>query len=322
MDRELDEFKSGIDLRQYAAEMGYTFDKRESWRGSAVMRQGADKIVIKRDSDGHYVYFSVRDDRDHGTIIDFIANRKRLSLGEMRKELRRWTGRPEISHSAFPVLAITAKDRLAVEAEYQRMRDAPRHPYLERGRRLPGVLLASRRFAGRIKTDHRGNAVFPHFDEQGLCGYEMKNWHFTGFAKGGEKGLWLSHTRPDDMCLVFAESAIDALSYAALHPHEQSRYASLGGTPNPKQPALIAAKIALMPNGAEIISAMDCDPAGRGLSQLVHRAIEQSGRRDVSFRSHSPEPEGEDWNDVLKDRNVHSFPAARPLAPRWPNPGL
>src|SRR5215468_2524449 len=64
MDTELDDFKREIDLRQYAAGMGYELDKRESWRGSAVMRRGGDKIVIKRDKDGHYVYFSVRDDHD------------------------------------------------------------------------------------------------------------------------------------------------------------------------------------------------------------------------------------------------------------------
>jgi hypothetical protein len=34
-----------IDLPQYAAEQGYILDKRESWRGSAVMRNGGDKVV-------------------------------------------------------------------------------------------------------------------------------------------------------------------------------------------------------------------------------------------------------------------------------------
>jgi len=88
LEAELDDFKREIDLRQYAAAIGYELDKRESWRGSAVMRRGGDKIVIKRDTDGHYVYFSVRDDADHGTIIDFIHHRERLSLGETRTELR------------------------------------------------------------------------------------------------------------------------------------------------------------------------------------------------------------------------------------------
>jgi hypothetical protein len=320
VDSELDEFKRDIDMRPYAASMGYTLDARESWRGSAVMRCGGDKIVIKRDSDGHYVYFSVRDDRDHGTIIDFIQNRQRLSLGEILRELRLWLGRPDESAPSFAKLETTSKDRMQVETEYHRMRDAPRHTYLERGRRLPTPLLGSDRFAGRIRTDARGNAVFPHFDGQGLCGYELKNWTFTGFATGGEKGLWQSQARPEDNRLVFAESAIDALSHAALHPDTQTRYASIGGTPSPKQIALIAASIAKMPPGSEIVSAMDCDRAGRGLSQIIGCAAGQPGCRKVSFRVHSPDREGDDWNDVLKDRSTHSFPAARALGPCFPKP--
>ena len=223
---------------------------------------------------------------------------------------------------AFPVLETIAKDRIAVEAGYQYMRDATRHPYLERGRRLPAELLSSPRFASRIRMDHRGNAVFPHFDEQGLCGYELKNWHFTGFAKGGAKGLWLSQALADDTRLVFAESAIVALSYAALHPDEQYRYASLGGTLNPQQPSLVAAKIALMPHGSEIVSAMDCDEAGRILSHTVERAVGRAGRADLVFRAHSPAREGDDWNDVLKDPEAGSRPGARAPFARLPGPGM
>ena len=80
---ELDSFKRNIDLRQFAATFGYRIDKRESWRGSAVLRKQADKIIVKRGSNGHYVYFSVRDSRDNGTIIDFVHYRKNLGLGEI-----------------------------------------------------------------------------------------------------------------------------------------------------------------------------------------------------------------------------------------------
>ena len=311
-DSELEDFKRNIDLRQYAADQGYTLNKRESWRGSAVMRKGGDKVVIKLDGDGHYVYFSVRDDQDNGTIIDFVQHRKRLSLGEVRKELRPWVGRSEtpLPHRRFPPLEKTATDRMRVETEYRRMREARRHPYLEQERRLPADLLGSGRFAGRIRIDFHGNAVFPHFDEQGLCGYELKNLDFTGFAKGGEKGLWLSHTQPDDDGLVFAESAIDALSYAVLHPAGRTRYASIGGEPGAKQPALIKAAVLEMPAGSEIISAMDCDDAGRGLSEVIRQAVEQSARSGLSFRVHSPAKEGDDWNDVLK-AGASPFPTAR-----------
>jgi len=72
-DAELERFKCEIDLRAYAVDQGYAYDRAESWRGSSVMRHEGtgDKIIIKRDWDGHYVYFSVRDDADNGSIIDF-----------------------------------------------------------------------------------------------------------------------------------------------------------------------------------------------------------------------------------------------------------
>lgn len=51
-DAELDAFKRDIDLRQYAASQGYEWDRRESWRGSTVMRTAGDKVVIKRNATG------------------------------------------------------------------------------------------------------------------------------------------------------------------------------------------------------------------------------------------------------------------------------
>ena len=56
-DQELEDFKTRIDLRTYAADHGYEIVPKDSWRGSSAMRRGGDKIIIKRDHDGHYVYF-------------------------------------------------------------------------------------------------------------------------------------------------------------------------------------------------------------------------------------------------------------------------
>ncbi len=63
----------------------------------------------------------------------------------------------------------------------------------------------------------------------------------TGFASGGEKGLWFSAVRSSDTTLVIADSVIDALSSAALHPDEVARYVITGGAMNPNQPGLISA---------------------------------------------------------------------------------
>ncbi|HEX4594249.1 MAG TPA: DUF3991 domain-containing protein [Bryobacteraceae bacterium] len=213
-DSELDAFKREIDLRQFAVSLGYEKDRRESWRGSTVLRRGADKIIVKRNGNGHYVFFSVRDDGDNGTLIDFLQRRQNLSLGAVRQILRPWIGRPA-TPLQFPALEPTSPNRMRVECAYRRMANAERYPYLEHERCVPAGVLLSPRFAGRMRIDSRGNTVFPHFDAVGLCGYEIKNRRFTGFAAGGEKGLWFSHTRCDDRRLILAESAIDALSHAA-----------------------------------------------------------------------------------------------------------
>lgn len=276
-DPELESFKRDIDLRAYAAGQGYQLDRKESWRGSAVMRHpNGDKIVIKR-GDDHYLYFSVRRDDDNGSIIDFVQHRQRLSIGAVRKELRPWIGMPSSGLPTYPPLPNTSKDRLRVENEFARMQDALRHSYLENERAIPGELLESERFIGRIRIDARGNAVFPHFDRKGLCGYEIKNAGFTGFATGGTKGLWSSHERNEDGQIVFCESAIDALSHAVLFPEERTRYASIGGKLNPEQPELIRAAIAGMPPKSKIVAAMDADAEGAKLAEIVRQAVQLFG---------------------------------------------
>ena len=40
----------------------------------------------------HWIYFAVGNEADSGTIIDFLNNRTRWSLGDIRKELRPWNG--------------------------------------------------------------------------------------------------------------------------------------------------------------------------------------------------------------------------------------
>ena len=316
-DPELESFKTSIDLRAYAASEGYALDRNESWRGSAVMRHAnGDKVIVKRDADGHYVYFSVRDDSDNGTIIDLVKNRRRMNLGEARKVLRRWTGHA-VDTASYPPLPHTAKDRRGVETSFVKMAIAIDHPYLEQERALSRSLLQSARFIGRIRSDARvglafPNAVFPHYDRDGLCGYEIKNTGgFTGFAKGGSKGLWLSRRQPNDSQLVFCESAIDALSHATLFPAAGTRYASIGGKLNPQQPGLVLDEIMRMPQGSEIVAAMDADADGDSLDVVIEETLNLTRRSDLTFRIHRPVG-FKDWNDQLRGRPIPSpLPPAR-----------
>ena len=168
------------------------------------------------------------------------------------------------------------------------MQDARRHPYLENERGIPGELLEIERFAGRVRIDARGNAVFPHFDRRGLCGYEIKNSDFTGFAAGGSKGLWSSR-------------------HAALFTDDRARYASIGGKPNPEQPELIRMAIAGMPAKSKIVAAKDADAESVKLAEVVRQAVQLSGRDDLCFIFQ--EPFGfTDWNDQLRAKPRPSLP--------------
>ena len=55
MDEELERFKR-LNLHEYAASLGYELDARETSRRETIMRKEADKISIRMDADGHYVF--------------------------------------------------------------------------------------------------------------------------------------------------------------------------------------------------------------------------------------------------------------------------
>jgi hypothetical protein len=311
---ELEDFKTRINLSEYAAAQGYEIDRRASSKNSVLMRHsGGDKIVIACGTDRHWIYFSVRDDTDNGTVIDFVQNRKGVKLGGVRRELRPWLGgvrpvaRPHPDRFAREIEPVS-KDRARILMALARMKRLASHRYLEAERKIPAALLQSPRFAGKIKVDFRTNAIFPHADAEGPCGYEIKNENFTGFAKGGEKGLWFSAAGAGDTALVIAESGIDALSHAVLHPDDNARYASTGGAMNPNQPALIRSAIEKMGPGASIVVATDNDPGGRELAAQLAAIVDETGRTDLRLVLDLPEGEGNDWNDRLKA-------AVSPLAP-------
>lgn len=178
------------------------------------------------------------------------------------------------------------------------MKPLATHRYLEEERAIPRELLAHPRFAGKVLIDARSNVIFPHADQDGPCGYEIKNRGFTGFAPGGEKGLSVSGAKRTDTALVIAESGIDTLSYAALHPDEHARYVSFGGALNPHQPALIEAAVDRLPSGATVRIATDNDAEGASFAALIERLVAERGTGDLVVERAMPDG-AKDWNDAL-----------------------
>lgn len=234
---ELERFKREINLTALAASEGFEIDRRASSRNSVVMRHPrGDKIIVARGHDQHWTYFNVHDAADCGTVVDFIARQYGYNLGEVRKHLRTWQGLAPLPAEAYvETLEPIVRDLAAVRARYEATRPliGGEHPYLNHERKLPTFLLSRPQYAGRVRIDARGNAVFPHWNRDGLCGFELRNANYRGFAKHGVKGLWLSLDSQHVEQLIFTEAAIDALSYAALHEAASLGLASFGGAPVP-----------------------------------------------------------------------------------------
>src|SRR3984957_1073589 len=265
MDEELERFKR-LKLHEYAASLGYELDAQETSRRETVMRKAGDKISVRLDADGHYVFYSFRDEHDHGTILDFVMRRQGKNFGEARKVLRAWTGTARVA--VFQHLDEAPRgNRDAVAAEYKAMKELRWHEYLEQERKLPRSVLLSARFRGRIRVDARANAIFPHEDEAGLCGFEKRNRNFKGFGDLGEKGLWTSNAFPEDRRLVIGESAIDCISYEVLFPG--GRYASIAGGLNPKQPDLILQACKSMAADSEVVSVTHGDAEGERYAEVI-----------------------------------------------------
>lgn len=310
---ELERFKREINLVEVAQSMGYELVKAKSTKASKVMRSGGDIIVIATDaSDGHGIYFSIGDDGDNGSVIDFYLRRTQWNLGQIRKELRGWmpaAARPSPKRKPpaerpEPPQAVT-RDRAEVLAKFAALVPYSGR-YLTNTRKVDQAVIE----AFGVLQDGYGNACFVHRDDQGVGGWETKNKGFTGFSAGGEKGLFLA--RPDSspiVRIVVAEAAIDLMSWAQFKHAPGTVYASTGGSVSPEQLEQLRAALARNP-GAEIVLAHDGDAGGDWMADQV-RELAPPGATVTRDRP----PEGLDWNEVLKQ-------AAKLAEQREKGPGM
>lgn len=304
---ELEQFKTQINLCEFAASKGFVIDPKQSSRASAVMRHSTgDKIIVARSPSRHWMFFNVHDSRDRGTIIDFLQFRDRLSLGEVRKQLRLWLGHPEseilTTVSRHPDLVPSEFDVTRVHAVWWDALPPLQNRYLEQQRQIPEAIFLHPIFSDRIRVDRRQNLLFAHHSLDGICGFEMKNEGFTGFSPGGVKGLWCSRPRPEDEELVVCETAIDALSYATLFGTEGRRFVSTAGQLSPLQRELLKSAAQKLGDYGSIVLALDNDAGGRQLAASLQALLAEVDLGHRQVVTSLPEPEGNDWNDVLRTK--------------------
>ncbi len=300
---EFSRFKHEINFIQYAQSLGYEIDQKKTTRRSVAMYQGhSDKIIVSK-KNGTWIYFSVYDQCDNGTIIDFIQNRSQKSLLETGKELQLWMDgfvEQSLSSPSINLSDDTTYDPARIKKLFNYYSLARNHAYLK-NRGITQQVLKSSRFADRVFQDKYKNAVFPHFKNGQACGLELKGENISLFVRGSEKTLWRSNIFKSDDCLVIAEAPIDAISYQILHNLSTAFYVATSGGFSKNQSDMIKSFIEDFNQFKEITIATDNNAGGDQITERLYRIIQET-KFNGHIKRHSPDQSGQDWNDVLKNQ--------------------
>jgi len=289
-------------LSQFAQDF-YGFElKKNSTARNPCLTNGKDTIVIKRQQDGNYTFWSPTS-QNKGSVIDLVIWQENTNMKHACKSaLEKITGftqdvKTGKAQAPEHVEAVKELD----QEKLRQLKPVESHQYLE-SRGIDNINHG--RFKETIFTDERHNAVFPHTDVAGeITGYAMKNKNFNGFSPGGTKNIWRSNQYKNDNQLVVTESAIDALSYAKLmnkrDPQQffSTRFISTEGAFSPEVQTMIKAEIALMPESAQVIAAFDNDEQGWKYAKELKSSCEEMERK---CKIDIPRVKGYDWNDVLE----------------------
>ena len=294
IDAEMERFKREINLAEFARTRGYGKENGSGKNGMILKGLDGDRIVVVTNSpDNQGVYFNVHDQKDSGSVIDFVKRRTGTNLSQIRKELRSWleAGRKEEYARPFP----STSDQQKIMRDVAGMSREP-NSSLMKDRKISAKILSDPRFSGEVLTDSGGHAIFPHY-HNGLAGYEGENLDSTRFSPGGERGLWYSHgLGGKSKRITICESGIDCLSHAQMHPNHGSDYVSISGSLSDSQKSDLEmiARMALI-LGIEIVVAVGDDTLGKTLAEEI-KGIFQKHRvktvREIPVH-------GKDWNEAL-----------------------
>ena len=294
---ELNDFKTNINLVDFVASYGFVKDVEKSSKSTICMRDASGyKILISLSSNSHWQYFSVHDNSDNGTVIDFVAKMENCNLGQIRKILRNWHGQPVTISEHNHVKKKNTKDIQRVKSYLKRFKNVSESPYLNKRGILNQTIICDL-FKGRVLEGYRSAVIFPHFNTQGICGYEVRSDDFTYFSETGEKSLWLSNKNPSYDKIVFLESPIEALSYYQLFPGEYCLLVSPCGNWSPSVTKTINTLI-LRNKERKFIAAFNNDEGGERQYRQLKTIFE---KLDMHITKHIPVNKGQDWNDQLND---------------------
>lgn len=287
---ELIQFKSLINLVDYAQSKGFEVDESETSNTNTCLRRADEKIYVSQ-RNGAWLFADVRNSMKGGSILDFCVQKGGLeNLGAVRRELRPWIGgsaQPaKIVRKSYTPKAKEALSKQEILDLYGQL-EPYSGPYLKSRHLSEETITAFGRF---VKQDHFKNACFIHYNEHGITGWEKKSFNFSGFLPGASKAVFYAapfQGKPDT--LVICEASIDAMSYFQMHGRFGEAYISIGGAPSPEQTEILKK---LLKKPWNIIVATDNDAFGESLNAMILEL-----RPDATRKT----PATKDWNDDLKE---------------------
>lgn len=256
MNKELktfQEFRNEISIIELAVANGYHIVRNAGLKYPVLKNNttGDKIIIVNAQSTSNQGYFNPRDDKDKGTLINFVHYR----LGTLFPMMSGQTDAKSINAILYDYLRlpISKRNRLL-----EKTTSIIKH-YQERKFILPGWItplndtsyLQSRRindktifdeiFNGRIFNASVGgfcNIGFPYYDKNDhIIGCELRNTDFKKMLSGSDRSnsVWHSNLPENLESVILTESPIDALSYHQLKGKKDSMYVSFGGSVSDKQ---------------------------------------------------------------------------------------
>jgi hypothetical protein len=306
---QISEIKRAVDLVVVAQAFGFEVDPAESTEQSLKLRRGEGEIRIVQRRSGGDVYFDPGDTNNNGDVIAFLRREQgaRLSFQQAARKAAEFAGTLPVQQREAQRRQERSERTLDMAALRRRFFSAEGLDtrYLEERGFTPEELAASPYW--RSSAD--GALLFAHRDfEENILGFEYSGRgkdgrKFSGFSKGGRKGLYWTGNTQDPVYLLITESGLDAESARKLNGQDNTLYLSTGGAFGRKTEEMLQLAAAAYPETVVLIGT-DQDEAGDRYAAQIREILPQA--LDVRREWLG---EAKDWNQLLQWQPA---PAAEP----------
>ncbi|MHB9147644.1 MAG: toprim domain-containing protein, partial [Candidatus Amoebophilus sp.] len=314
---ELERVKKEVNIINFALSRGYQVNKKKSCRSYMVLDQGkgTPKLLMptRPNNKGYWFYKSLSDDKDKGTIVDFM--------------LQRGHSYQEIARLSNPALALPSQvlnqqrdlpeqiqdpalQQELAQAKFARFPSGWGITYLEKR----GIEPVTHQGIKGIKANSKG-AIFGLYDkinikgEGRLCSTIEYQLQADGsskkrFQKDLPRGISILPPSKAVKEIVATESPIESLSHKQLHGTAHTLYLATCGRIGQKIAQILEGIfIQAKQQGIGVTLGFNDDEEGRKMAKQV---TEIASRQGITCQKDWPS-KGKDWNEELVASNEQIY---------------